>query len=373
MLIGFPNAASQQVEQLSASDLKRVQITDFLARCVKREQVDPIMKACDQLFGRVVEELNLVTGGRGTSKILQFKVQGKPYLLRVTDETRPAFFIDTLSEVQNMLTVNDLNVAPKLHHSNAKSGVIIMEYIHNVRLTPQMLNNQSESQIIYRELAQALRNLHSGPKFTNKPTDVFRNLETLAEEANLAFVPPFAREALSTILSLEKVLRDHMESAPCHLDIHSNNVLYSGEKIYLIDWELSANSDPYVDLALASMFFVFDKEKEGIFLRNYFSGAPTSTQKAKFFLMKQVTLCLYSFRLLRRVAGIGKVDLSQERKEISLPNYRDFILENYNGCSKSFTTEELKLFPFMFLRELTSNLKSSQFQESIDLLLQKMD
>lgn len=357
-----------------ADDSKSKPVRDFLAQYVKREQVEPIMQACEKLFGKAIEDLKILSGGRGTSKILQFMAQGKHYLLRVTDETRPAFFIDTVSEIQNMMTVNDLNVAPKLLHSNAKSGVIIMDYIHNVRLTPQMLETESESQKIYTELARSLRHLHEGPKFTNQPFNIFRNLEQLSCEAGLSRVPPMAREVLQTIYPFEAVLEPHLVSAPCHLDIHSNNVLYNGDRIYLIDWELSSNCDPYVDLAFASMFFAFDKEKETKFLHEYFSGPPTAMQNAKFYLLKQVTLCLYAFRLLRRVAGIGKVDLSQEKRELSsLPNYRDFILENYNGCSKSFNTDELKLFPYMFLRELITNLQSRRLAESVAILTQKID
>lgn len=360
---------SQPGTPASPDEVKKKQIRDYLAHYVKKEQVNPIMAACDHIFGVVIEDLTLVTGGRGTSKILQFKVQESPYLLRVTDDARPAFFIDTMSEVKNMLTINDLQVAPKLHHSDAKSGVIIMEYINNVRLTPKMLESENESQRIYRELAQSLRNLHNGPKFTNQPTNIFRNLDKISSEAELSRVPPIARDTLDAIRPLEAILERHMESAPCHLDIHSNNVLYSGEKIYLIDWELSSNCDPFVDLAFATIFFIFDKEKEKVFLENYFSGPPTAEQKAKFFLMQQLTLCLYAFRLLRRVTGMGKVDLSQERKDVhSLPNYRDFILENYNGCSKSFTNEDLKIFPFMFLNQAMKNIQSPQFQESIDIL-----
>jgi len=160
-----------------------------------------------------------------------------------------------------------------------------------------------------------------------------------------------------------------MTCQPCHLDIHSNNVLYNGERIYLIDWELSSNCDPYVDLAFASMFFVFDKEKEKAFLDSYFQATPTAKQEAKFFLLKQVTLCLYSFRLLRRLCGIGKMDLSQEHDILkALPNYRDFILENYNGCAKNFTNDDLKLFPFMFLNEVRKNLQSPEFKESLNIM-----
>jgi hypothetical protein len=116
---------------------------------------------------------------------------------------------------------------------------------------------------------------------------------------------------------------------------------------------------------------VFDQSKDDILLKSYFSETPTPKQKAQLFLMKQICLCFYGFRLLRRVTGVEKIDLSKEPMDLaSLPKYKDFILECYNGCSKSFTKEELKIFPFMYLNEAMKNIQSPEYQKAIDILNQ---
>ena len=76
-------------------------------------------------------------------------------------------------------------------------------------------------------------------------------------------------------------------------------------------------------------------------------------------------------RLLRRVTGINKMDLSKEHMDkTSLPNYRDFILENFNGNSKSFTVDNLKVFAFVFLTEAMRNIETPQFRQAIEVLKQ---
>lgn len=344
-------------------------IVKFLAATVKQEQVKPIIAVCKQLFGTEMENPVLVTGGRGTSKIIHFTAREKPYICRVTDATRPAFFINPECEIHNMWAVNPLGVAPRLHHADHQSGVIIMDYVQPIRLTQEMLEDEEHTADLYQELAEKVRTLHGGPAFTKDPTNIFTDLESTVKVAELKRVPQLAVDVLETIRSLEPLLKKHEECVPSHKDLHSNNVLYDGKKIFFIDWELGANCDRFVDLACVSIFYIFDSTKDEDLLRSYFGREPTEKEKAQLFLMKQACLCFYGFRLLRRVTGLGKVDLSQEERDPStLPKFRDFILENYNGCSKSFTTEELKLFPFMFLSEAKKNIDSPAFKEAITAL-----
>jgi hypothetical protein len=181
--------------------------------------------------------------------------------------------------------------------------------------------------------------------------------------------PEIGHKVLAAIRPLETILQKHQTVVPCHKDLHSNNVLYDGKKVYFIDWELGTNCDPHLDLATASLFFIFDAVKEKTFLKQYFGGEPTPEQNAYFFLMKQVTFCFFGCRLLRAVCGIRKKDLSKDDIATKqLPTFRDFALENYNGCSKSFTTDELSIFPFMYLREAMNGINSPQFKQSIDVL-----
>jgi thiamine kinase-like enzyme len=363
------SSGTESSTELSVVNTQNKQVKELIAKYVKSEQVDPIMDAFKKLFNDKINELSLVTNGRGTSKIFKFSSEDNEYILRVTDSTRPAFFIDTDSEILNMQLVNDLEVAPKLHLADPRTGTIIMECVRNVPLTVEMVTNKEQSETLYSALAKSLANLHKGPDFPSKPINIFRDIEVRSKEAEASRIPQIAHKVLSSIMNVEKVMEKHQTTAPCHRDLHSNNVLYNGKRIYLIDWELGTNSDPISDLGFASMFFVFDPAKEEFFLEKYFGKAPTPEQKAYFFLMKQVCICCYACRLMRRVTGLGKMDLSKESVELDkLQNYRDFILENYNGCSKSFNNDDLKTFIYVFLKEALQNIESERFNKSIEVL-----
>jgi thiamine kinase-like enzyme len=304
-------------ESLSKTKLTVEQVRTYVAQYVKPEQVEPILEAFQKLFSSNIQSLTLLTNGRGTSKIFKLTADDKDYICRVTDSTRPAFFIDTDSEILNMKLVNDLEVAPKMVHDDAKSGVIIMECVNNMPLTTKMIDDKVEGPTIYKALSKSLANLHKGPSFPGETLNIFRDIEVRVKEADKSRMPEVALKVMNTAMSSESILKKHETTAPCHRDLHSNNVLYDGKRIYLIDWELGCNSDPYSDLGFASMFFVFDAEKEDIFLENYFGKKPTPEQKAYYFLMKQVCICCYASRLMRRVCGFGKMDLSKEQVDLA--------------------------------------------------------
>src|ERR1700733_103265 len=120
------------------------QTISFLKEYVKPEQIDPIMNACKELFDTHMKDPVLLTGGRGTSKIILFKAEDKEYICRVTDATRPSFFIDPASEIHNMWAVNPLDVAPRLHYSDLQSGIIIMDYVKSTRLTSEHLEDEKQ-------------------------------------------------------------------------------------------------------------------------------------------------------------------------------------------------------------------------------------
>lgn len=361
---------TSDAESIKSSPEQSRKLSEYLVSVhIKKEQVDPIIHACDRLFGRSMQQLCLLTGGRGTSKILKFSIIDKEYVCRVVDSNRPAFFNKTVSEVYNMKIVNQLNLTPKVHFSDEQTGIMIMDYVHNIFLTTQILKDEEHSEPLYTQFAKSLHALHSGPRFAEESTNIFTDVAVTAKGGDFKLMPSDALDILNTMSSLESVLKKHQTTAPCHKELNGNNVLFDGKKIYFIDWEGSGNCDPFVDLAIASIFFIFSEEKEDHFLKSYFGTAPTKEQKAHLYLMKQICLCFYMFKSLRRVTGSARIDLSKEQVNLeSLQSYKDFVLEFFNGCSKVCTIDDFKTFTYVFLREVKKNIDSPRFKEAIEIL-----
>ncbi len=340
---------------------------DVFSRYLEDHQMIDVLEAISAVFNaREVCDVTLLTGGRGTSKIFRISGRESEYVCRVTDAARPNFFVDPSSEIKNMKIASDLELTPRIHYSNEKTGILIMDHIKNLSLHPSI---DDAGMNLIQQLAENLSTLHNGPSFTQAPTSIFKDVEKVVKASDSQCMPGIAHEVIDSIFALEQILEKHQTSVPCHKELNGNNILFDGQRIYFIDWEASENCDPFVDLAIASIFFINNREREGAFLKYYFKKEPTAKQQAHLYLMKQVCLSFYAFKSLRRVIKSGKMDLSKEQVDLnSFPSYQELVLNYFNGCSKVCDINDFKIFTYVFLREALNNIRSSKFRESIQML-----
>ncbi len=74
----------------------------------------------------------------------------------------------------------------------------------------------------------------------------------------------------------------------CHMDLKPENLLFDGQRLWLVDWQAAFVNDRYFDLAVAANFLVADDAAELTYHERYFGHRPDEYQRARFFLMRQV-------------------------------------------------------------------------------------
>ncbi len=318
--------------------------------------------------GRKIENPALLTGGRGTSIVLKFTVDGKERVMRITDETRPHFVIDPASEIRSMKQAHQTGVTPALRYAEENTGILIYDYVPSVRLTGEML----QSSKLHAQLGGQLRKLHSGSPFV-KQFDLFHEMEKTAEAGNYRRMPLAALELLAEARKLKPVLSKHLISVPSHNELNSNNLLFDPKqrKFYFIDWEFAGNSDPFIDLAIVSKFLIFDPANEEAFLSSYFPSGITPKQRAQFTLIKQLCYTFYAYKHLRRLTGTMGENLSHVQLNLTAPasyNYGEHMLSTFNGNTQPFTKECFEKNAMLCLREAMVRLQSPQYKKSVELL-----
>lgn len=321
---------------------------DSVFEYVRKDRTAAVIETCSKLFGETIESVIPITGGRGTSNILQITTLDKKYVCRITD---------TKNEAKIMEILDRTNVSPKIHHVDG-NGIILMEKVENIRLTPEIIE---ESDHFYIDLGHRMRDFHKGPILTDKHIDMFKDLEHRLKVGKSQFIPKEAQNVLQTILAIGPVLRAHQTEAPIHRDLTSNNVLYDGKRTYLIDFETATNGDPYFDLGSIGIFLLFDPKKEALFLESYFEGEPTPEQQAHYYLMK--TFCL-SFWSTKRFLTVATENMKCE----NLPEYKEFILKRFNGCPTVPDTPIHIEVANVFLREAIKHIAAPQFAQSLAIL-----
>ena len=94
-------------------------------------------------------------------------------------------------------------------------------------------------------------------------------------------------EDIGQVLELHPV-----KHVPCHLDLNSQNILLEDNRFFIIDWENSAQSDPYFDLSMFAVFMRLDESEEAQFLTGYFGRPISQLQWDRYMIVKPTCLFL---------------------------------------------------------------------------------
>ncbi|WGE68626.1 choline kinase family protein [Actinobacillus equuli subsp. haemolyticus] len=160
---------------------------------------------------------------------------GEQFVLRQQNERATAFGINYAQEAQILHYVTRLPFTPKVYYHNENSS--LLTWIEGN--TPSCFNSS-----LLNKLALRLAELHRFPIDESLPKlDLAERCQFLWEklseqqQAALEFHPPFQ-------------MIQPFAWAICHHDLHLGNFIEKNDRLYLIDWEYSAVSDPVLEIAM---------------------------------------------------------------------------------------------------------------------------
>ena len=116
-------------------------------------------------------------------------------------------------------------------------------------------------------------------------------LQQLAKQTGQAFVSADARLFARLLATAEYYQTLPIDTVLCHLDLHGGNMLWTDQKLWLLDFEYAQSADSCLDLAAVSLNFQLSAESEQQLLSAYRKqrahGAGTETEfSAKLALAK---------------------------------------------------------------------------------------
>jgi aminoglycoside phosphotransferase (APT) family kinase protein len=243
--------------------------------------------------GAEPQSLAPLHGGLSGSPVYKLVVDGRPFVMRIMQEV--SLLHNPLRQLTSMQLASERSITPHVHYVDLELAVSISAFVEH---QPALSN-------IRRDSGQAasfgalLRRLHSGPAFPEF-LDGFQMIQGGLEQLAKAGVvlPSLLQEILAEYEPVTLALQPHLTSAPCHNDLNPGNVLYDGQRFWLIDWEGACMGDPMLDLAGVIHWFMLDARQEATLLQAYFQRSPNQQELAKLALMKQVSWCLYALIFL---------------------------------------------------------------------------
>lgn len=315
-----------------------------------------VARALDEAFGvKEFDEIRPLTGGLSTALVFRIVVRSHPYLLRLTMPGAPSG--NPAGQFACLQMAAEAGIAPHIWYVNMQDGVLIADFVE-ARPFP------ADTGIL---LAPTLHRVHSLRGFSRPKVgsyfDAMDRFVSAFRAANL-LPPDDTDELFRRYADLMKVYpRDDSQLVASHNDVKPQNILFDGERLWLVDWEAGFLNDRYVDLSIAANFFVHD-DQEAAYLDAYFGAPADPYQHARFYLMRQALHVFYATMLMVTTARSGApID-----PEATTPDFQDFHQRLISGEVSLTTAEEKVQYARVHLAAAQRHVQTSRFEDALALV-----
>jgi len=262
----------------------------------KQDAVDRALNAAFQTT--TVDSIDLLAGGLSSALVYKIAVNGRPYVLRIV--MQPNAFQDPARQFECMNLAAAAGIAPRVYYTDAADALSITDFI----ASKPIAGHFSDEELAVR-YAQTVKAIHALPLFPEL-TDYLDGVDMLiANYKSFGLLPESATaELFERYAEIQRVYPRHQpDLVSSHNDLHPNNILFDGERIWVIDWEAAFRSDCYVDLAIRGRLYSDNRALEETYLRAYFGEALDDYKRARYFLMQQTTHVFYGMVFMWLIAS----------------------------------------------------------------------
>jgi thiamine kinase-like enzyme len=181
-----------------------------------------------------------------TNSNFRVDVAGTPYFVRVPGESTELLAIDRNNEHHNTKAAAEAGVGARVLYYLPEHCVMVLEFIQGQTMSNATLNAPG----MPARMAQAIKQLHAGPRFLTD-FNMFRLTEyylRVCRERDIR-IPDGYIDRMPVVARIEKAMSvNPLQTVPCNNDLLAENYIDDGKKLWLIDYEYSGNNDPTFEL-----------------------------------------------------------------------------------------------------------------------------
>jgi aminoglycoside phosphotransferase (APT) family kinase protein len=271
---------------------------------IAADWVEPVRVALRQTFGiDEPDEVVTVSGGLSGASVLRVTIGKRRYLLRLDPPVEG--FGDPRRWHRCMRIAAEAGVAPTVHYADP-GGVSIVDFVEQDPSAPYWSGDRN---LLRTRLGELLRRLHAAPAFPPL-LDYLDGMDAVI--GNVAAAGLMSEQELAVPLAKFAALADVYRAlspqlVPSHNDVNPRNVVYDGQRLWLVDWTAAFQSDRFTDLASIASFMAQDEEGEALLLAAYFGTPATEAQRARMYLARQINHMFYAMSLIGTAGGARPV------------------------------------------------------------------
>jgi aminoglycoside phosphotransferase (APT) family kinase protein len=288
-------------------------------------------------------------------------VRGSPYLLKIITRTE-----DPTRHYTSMRAAAMAGVAPHVRYTNTEDHISITDFVQAEPLPV--------SEALFR-LPALLRTLHALPPFGRAPFNTSctflinkgPTLDGFLQKFRAANILPKAESAefFARYAELAAVYpHDDGEMVSSHNDLFKpDNILFDGQRVWLVDWEAAFLNDRYADLAVVANQLVTTDEEEMAYLQEYFGIRPNEYQLARFHLIQQLAHLFYTMAFLYQASPAEPIDWSG-----TVAEFRDFNRRMWAGEVDLADNDGKIVYGRAHWERLLQNVRQARYKEALRIV-----
>ena len=221
-------------------------------------------------------------------------------------------YIDREDEILNLRKLSSTGFVPRLLYSDINTGIIISEFVEeSIPFVEQDIYVQEK----LKSLCSTLLALHRSKIVFNNEFDIVAikdSYKVVLDEIEAELPREVADAETRLDSAVERLFKKYPKQlVPCHGDPKLNNFLFSGDRLYLIDWEYSGMADCYFDLVNLIMTNNLNLEQESLCLTMYEQCSGQRIIQEKYILYKVITDYLWLYWHLIKLQQGQMVDYNE--------------------------------------------------------------
>lgn len=331
---------------------------------IPQEKMAAVIRGLRETFGvNEFEDIQMLSGGPRSDLIFRIVVKGSHYLLRIIRRVS-----DPACHFISMQTAAEAGLAPHVRFTSIEDGICITDFVKAVSFPRREA---------FVRMPSALRALHALPPFPrranhlntsctfllNKGPDLDEFMRSF-QAADL--LPQDEKEELFALYAEVAAAYRHDDSdmVSSHNDlVRPGNLLFDGNRPWLVDWEAAFLNDRYADLAVVANFVATTDAEEKEYLHAYFGHPPDEYQLARFFLMQQIAHIFYTMAYLLLGSSGKPIDWTED-----VPHFADFHKGIWTGDIKVADSHTKIIYGRVHWNRLSTNMRLARFGEVVKIV-----
>jgi aminoglycoside phosphotransferase (APT) family kinase protein len=333
-------------------------VSDALVESVPGERREQVRAALAAAFGSsAVDALQPIGGGASGALTYRVEAAGRSYLLRIETRRTP---LRNPHQYECMRIASEAGIAPALRYVEPDAGVAVMDFVRQRPLAeypggPSALATDLGGLAARLQRTPAFPRLWDFPKVVERIFAFVRGSRLFAD----GLLDPHAA-AFERVRGAYRW--DESALVSSHNDPNPQNVLFDGERLWLVDWETAYRNDPLTDVAILLESFAQTPELERALVEAWFGGEPGRVLRARLVLMRQLTRLYYAGLLLSIAASRPREMCETDLRAPTPDEFRAAVARGEHSATSPAT---LLVLGKMSLAAFLAGMSAPAFDEAL--------